>query len=99
MRTATEEAISLRYMLRALGVPVREATAIFGDNLGVLQNATFPESALNEKHVALPFHRVRECVAAGIIDPHHVPGIDNHSDICTKVIPAKPFHYHVRDLM
>ena len=33
MRTALEEAVSIRYMLRALGIPVVKPTKVFGDNL------------------------------------------------------------------
>ena len=40
LRTATEEAISLRYMLRYLGVPIpndsSSPTGIFGDNFSVI---------------------------------------------------------------
>ncbi len=38
-KTGTEEAISLRYMLRSLGVPVRGETLLIGDNLGLLISA------------------------------------------------------------
>jgi len=41
---------------------------LFGDNLGVIQNASIPEATLQKKHAAILFHRVRECVAAKIID-------------------------------
>jgi hypothetical protein len=58
MRTATEETISLRYMLRCLGVKVTHATYVFGDNMGVLQNATIKESLLQKKHVAISYHKV-----------------------------------------
>ena len=58
MRTATEEAISIRYMLRSLGIPVTEPTKLFGDNLGVIQNASMPEASLVKKHVAIAFHCV-----------------------------------------
>ena len=39
MRTAVEEAISIRYMLRCLGIPVTKPTDLYGDNFGVIQNA------------------------------------------------------------
>ena len=47
MRNATEEAISIRNMLRCLGIPVTKPTKLFGDNWGVIQSATIPESELN----------------------------------------------------
>ncbi|MGH7955207.1 MAG: Ty1/Copia family ribonuclease HI, partial [Gloeomargaritales cyanobacterium] len=99
MRTAAEETIALRYMLRSLGVPVSKPTDMMGNNIGVIQNASNPEGLLKKKHTALSFHRVRECNAAGILSPYHIPGVDNHADILTKVIPESPFNGHVSDLM
>ena len=55
-RTATEEAVALRHMLRCLGIPIPNdgsaLTYLFGDNLGFIQNATNPEADLKKKHVA-----------------------------------------------
>ena len=73
LRTATEEAMSLRYMLRCLGFNVPSdgscPTKIFNDNLNVVLNAQNPAADLSKKHVAISFHVVREAVAAGIISP------------------------------
>ena len=98
LRTATEEAMSLRYMLRCLGVPIANdgtmPTRIFGDNLSVIQNATNVELDLSKKHVAISFHVVREAIAAGITAPFWVQGEYNLSDILTKQIPSIAFHQH-----
>jgi hypothetical protein len=40
MRSAAEEAMSIRYMLRCLGVPDTKPTNLYGDNFGVIQSAT-----------------------------------------------------------
>ena len=39
---ATEEAITVPYMLRSLGVPVTGDTALCGDNLGMIISCTNP---------------------------------------------------------
>ena len=65
-RLASEEAITIRYMLRSLGVPVTGATALCGDNLGMIISSTNPDSELKKKHVAISFHKLRECAAAGV---------------------------------
>ena len=44
LRMGTEECINMRYMLRCLGIPVKSPCHLFGDNLGVIQNATNPET-------------------------------------------------------
>jgi len=89
LRVATEEAVNIRYMLRAFGVNVKEATQVFGDNFSVITNAVDPEADLKKKHVALSFHVVREAVAAGIIEPYWLKGAYNLSDIMTKQISAQ----------
>jgi len=38
MRTAVEEVQAVRYMLRCLGVKVKHASLICGDNMGGIQN-------------------------------------------------------------
>jgi len=98
LRTATEETISLRYMLRCLGCNVPSdgscPTKIFGDNLGVIQSAANPAADLSKKHVAISFHCVREAIAARILEPYWIPGEFNIPDICTKQIPKTPFCTH-----
>ena len=87
MRTAVEEIISIRYMLRCLGVNVDTATSVYGDNLGVIQNATIKDSLLKKKHVAISYHRVREAVAASVIIPIKIRSQDNFADCLTKSLP------------
>ena len=98
LRTATEEAQNLRYMLRCLGCNVPSdgscPTKIFGDNLSVILNAQNPAADLSKKHVAISFHVVREAVAAGIIEPYWLRGIYNTSDLMTKQIPCPQFREH-----
>ena len=92
MKQATEEAISVRYMLRCLGVSVTTPTQVFGDNNGVVQNATLKDSLLKKKHTAINYHRVREATAAGIIQPVWIKSSDNFADLMTKSLPNKPFN-------
>ena len=91
MRTAVEEVQSVRYMLRCLGVKVRHASLICGDNMGVIQNSTIAESLLKKKHVAIAFHKTRESAAAGICHPIKTKSKDNFADILTKAVTGKTF--------
>ena len=54
-RVPTEEAIALRYMLSYVGVPDKVATAICGDNLGMIIGCTNPDSELKNKHVDITY--------------------------------------------
>lgn len=43
-----EEAISIRYMLRCMGVPVLRSMDLYGDNFGVIQSAESPKGKLKK---------------------------------------------------
>ena len=92
MRIAVEEVISIRYMMRCLGVKVEHSSVLFGDNLGVVQNATMKESLLKKKHVAISYHKVREAAACGIVHPMKIDGKYNFADVCTKAQTNVVFH-------
>ena len=91
MRMAVEETIAIRYMLRCLGVRVEHATNLFGDNLGVIQNATIKESLLKKKHVAISYHRVREATAAFVVRPIKIHTSNNFADALTKSLVQAAF--------
>ena len=99
MRHAVEEAISIRYMLRCLGVPVKSPTNLFGDNLSVIQSATIPDADLKKKHVAISYHYVREAIAAGYLNAIWCTSAENFSDVCTKPLGKTKFEGIVRDVM
>jgi hypothetical protein len=84
MKLATEEAITIRYMLRSLGIPVTEPCHMYGDSSSVIQNVTRPESPLKKKNLALCFHFVRENVATKTINPIKLGSKDNFTDLLTK---------------
>jgi hypothetical protein len=83
-RTCVDQSIDLRTTLRYLGVPIRTKSYIFGDNESVIGSSTIPHAKLHKRHNALSFHRVREAVAAKIVDIHHMPGEFNPADILSK---------------
>lgn len=89
MKTAVEEVISVRYMLRCLGVKVSKPTNIMGDNRSVILNSTVPSSLLKKKHVAISYHKTREATAAQICRPIKSRGEWNFADVCTKAQVTK----------
>ena len=72
---------------------------IYGDNLGVIQNATTPEAALKKKHVALSYHFVREAVATKTIMPRKVGSKDNFADVMTKPLDRDSFMGHIGGIL
>ena len=93
-KTACEEAISLRYMPRCLGVRIKGQTNLYGDNKGMLQSSTLIDSECKKRHLEIAYHKLRECVAAGIINPIKIHTDHNISDFLTKVTDWGTHHYH-----
>ena len=83
-KTATEQIMDLRYTLRYLGVPIKSKSFMFGNNRSVVTSATLPHSTLRKRHNILAFHRVREAIAANIIDIHWIQSEYNLSDMLSK---------------
>ena len=68
------------------------SATMFGDNLSVVTNCTLSTSTLKKKHNAIAYHRVREAVAARVINLVHVLTKDNLADIMTKPLGPQQ-HY------
>ena len=83
-----EEVITLPYMLRSLSVPVKGATEICGEKLGMIIYCTNPDSELKKKHVVISYHKLRESAAAGIVNPLKVCTTVNLADILIKGVSA-----------
>ena len=99
MRIATEQIMELRYMLRMLGVPVSGPSWLFGDNMSAIMSSTIPSSTLKKRWNALSYHRVREAVAAGIINVIHLPGTENPADVLTKLLPHVTLYRLMREFI
>ena len=87
-KTAVEQAIGFRLLLRSMGVPVTKPTRILVDNLAVVQSSTKFASPLKKKHVSIAYHRCRENVASGTVSFAHVRSEDNLADLLTKALDA-----------
>ena len=91
-RIVTELTMAMRYRLRMLGVPIEGPAILFGDNQSVVTNCSLSMSTLKKKHNAIAYHRVREVVAAGVINLVHLFSKDNVADIMTKPLGSQQ-HY------
>ena len=82
LKRAVEEAVTLRYYLRSMGVRVTKPSIIYGDNLSAIINATTPGSQLKKKYLALSYHYCREHFSAGIVNTRRIDGniiVQTHS--------------------
>ncbi len=99
MKLATEEVIMIQYMLRSLGIPVKNPCHMYGDSSSVIQSVSQPESPLRKKNIALCFHFVRENVAMKTIFPIKLGSKDNFADLLTKPLARGDFVSHVNGLL
>jgi hypothetical protein len=82
-----------------LGVPIDGPVLMLGDNQSVVLNTTVPSSILKKKHNAIAYHRIREAIAAGIIEFVHIDTNENLADIFTKPLPPGKFYELVKQVL
>jgi len=97
-KTAIEQIIDLRYMLRHLGAPLDGPAWLFGDNMSAIMSTTIPASTLKKPHNALALHRIREAVATGIVNFCHIDGTKNKADVLTKFLSNSAAYPLLHDL-
>jgi len=76
-RAATEQIIELQTILQYLGVPIKSTSYLFGDNKTVVDRSINPASKLSKRHILLSYHRVREAIAAHLLNFLFIPGSIN----------------------
>ena len=91
-RITTEMIIEMRYKLRMLGVPIKGGLLMLGNNMSVIQNCSLPSSTLKKKHNVITYHRVREAIAARVIQLAHIRSEENYADVLTKALGGQK-HY------
>jgi uncharacterized protein (DUF2249 family) len=99
MRLAVEEAITIRYMLRSLGIKVLEPSNTIRDNKATIVCATNPETGLKKKNVALSYHFIREQAAIKSINPCKIGSKNNVADLLTKPLERGVFMQHTGRLL
>ena len=98
MQMAMEEVISIKYLLRTMGVKMESASYLFGNNLGFIMNVTVQSSMLKKKHAVLSFYKTKEATAESIVHPVKTNGKCNYNDIITKSVPQNVFNQHTSNI-
>ena len=84
LKKGVEEAITIQYYLKSMGVKVTELAVIYRDNLLAIKNTIEPESPLKKNYLALSYHFCREHFSAGIVDIRKIDSKYNFADPFTK---------------
>jgi hypothetical protein len=71
--------------LRYLGVPIDDKSFLFGDNKSVVTSSgSIPQSKLSKSHVTLSYHKVRETIAAGVMNFYWIHTSENQAHVLSK---------------
>ena len=70
------------------GIPIDGPSNVFCDNKSMVTNSTVPTSTLKKKHNSIAYHRVREAVAAEVVQIAKVHTTENLADLLTKPLGA-----------
>ena len=82
-----------------MGIPIEGPSWMFGDNQGVITSSPIPQSSLNKRHNALSYHRVRECISAGIIYFMYIASIYNPADELTSFLGRSKFWPFIQTIL
>ena len=99
LKRAVEEAVTIRYYLRSMGVKVTKPSIIYGDNMSAIRNTIDPGSPLKKKYLALAYHFCREHFNAGIVSIRKIHTKDNIADPFTKSVVSTEHHTHFNSFM
>ena len=83
-KTGTEQIMDMRQTLRYLGAPIGSKSFLFDDNGSVVTSATLPHSTLTKHHNILPFHRVKEAIAAKLMAFYWIQSAYKFRDMLSK---------------
>ena len=67
-----------------MGVPIKSTGFLFGENKTAVDSNVKPASKLNEQHILLSYHRVREAIVAQILHFILIPGLIDASYVLSK---------------
>ena len=85
---ATCEVVWLKRILKDLGVPIKDPTPFFGDNMSNIYMARNPGFHARTKHIEVHYHFIRERVLVGDVDLQHISTNLQTADIFTKALGA-----------
>ena len=69
-----------------MGIPISEASYVYGDNMLVIRNTSRPESSLKEKGSEIAYHAIHKSVAMGATLTGHIRSENNPADALTKTV-------------
>ena len=95
---ASCEAVWLKRILKDLGVPIKDPTPLYYDNMSSIYQARSSVFHARTKHIKVHYHFVRECVQVRDVDHQHINTNLQTTDIFTKALGADELQRFMSDL-
>lgn len=93
LASSAAEITWLTFLLRDIGIQLREPPQLLCDNLSALHMTVNPVFHARSKHIELDYHFVREKVARGVLITRFLPSSLQVADIFTKALPKTSFQF------
>ena len=93
-----KEAVWLKRILKDLGVPIKDPTSLYWDNMSNIYLARNPVFHARKKHIEVHYHFIQERVLAGDVDLQHISTNLQTADIFTKALGADKLWQFMTDL-
>lgn len=88
-----DELVSIKSVLRSLGVVHDQPMGMYCDSKSAIYISTNPVFHERTKHIKTDCHSVREQIQNGTITPHHVSTTEQLADIFTKPLGRQSFDF------
>ena len=92
------EVVWLKRILKDLGVPIKDLTSFYYDNMSSIYLAWNPVFHARTKHIEVHYHFIRESIKAGDVDLQHISINLQTVDIFTKSQGANKLRQFMLDL-
>ncbi|XP_026415820.1 uncharacterized protein LOC113311186 [Papaver somniferum] len=90
---AAAEVIWILYLLKDLGLYIKQPPTLFCDNINATYMASNPVMPSRGKHIDIDYHFVRERVVRGSLIVRYMPTQHQLADLFTKGLLKPRFHY------
>ena len=90
--STAQEITWLSFLLCDFQLPQSQSTMLFCDNLLAVYLSANPALHSRSKHFDTDYHYIREQVALGLIETHHITADQQLADMFTKSLPRRQFN-------
>jgi hypothetical protein len=90
-----ENLCGICYKLCMMGIPMKGASYVYGNNMSVVTNLSKPESTLKKKSNSICYQAVREAVTMGGALVAHIPTKKNLAGLFTKMLYGQTWRFLV----